>query len=311
MELKNLSSNWKKLQEQLKISSSTGPKQSSLPNGQHGLKRKRIEPTSSLLGKKPTQTHKKPKMLRASRSTTSLKPDPEPQDVTLDEGPDSKPSVKSSSAPPRVNEGLSSTAEVRKYVAIDCEMVGVGPDPDRESALARVSVVNYDGDQIYDSFVRPKEAVTDWRTHVSGVTAKHMIGARSLEEVQVDISRLLDGKILVGHAVRNDLEALLLGHPKRDIRDTSRHPPFRKFAGGGSPRLKVLAAELLGMEIQEGSHSSVEDARACMLLFRREKDAFEKEHARRWPAHHTNDGRKEGDSQNGKKKKKSKKKKKK
>jgi RNA exonuclease 4 len=162
-------------------------------------------------------------------------------------------------------------------------MVGVGPNPDRESALARVSIVNFNGEQVYDSFVKPKELVTDWRTPVSGISAKDMHEARSLEQVQADVSRIINGNVLIGHAVRNDLDALLLGHPKRDIRDTARHPPFRKFAGGGSPRLKVLAAEILGLEIQNGAHSSVEDARATMLLFRREKEAFEREHAKKWP----------------------------
>lgn len=162
-------------------------------------------------------------------------------------------------------------------------MVGVGPEPVRESALARVSIVNFNGEQVYDSFVRPKEFVTDWRTAVSGVSAKHMQDARSLGQVQADVARILDGNVLVGHAVRNDLNALLLSHPKRDIRDTARHPPFRKFAGGGSPKLKILAAEILGIDIQSGAHSSIEDAKATMLLFRKEKEAFDREHARKWP----------------------------
>lgn len=176
------------------------------------------------------------------------------------------------------------SVEVGKYVAIDCEMVGVGSDPDRDSALARVSIVNYNGDQVYDSYVRPKEMVTDWRSAISGILPKHMAEARSLETVQQDVAKLLDGRILIGHAVRNDLEALLLSHPKRDIRDTSRYPPYRKLAGGGSPKLKILASQLLGLEIQGSAHSSVEDARATMMLFRRDKDGFEKEHAKRWPA---------------------------
>jgi len=162
-------------------------------------------------------------------------------------------------------------------------MVGIGPHPDRESALARVSVVNYNGEQVYDSYVLPKEPVTDWRTHVSGIAPHHMKIARLLDEVQADISRLVKDRILIGHAIRHDLEALMLGHPKKDIRDTARHAPYRKLAGGSSPRLKILASELLGFEIQDGAHSSVEDARASMLLFRRDKAAFEREHARKWP----------------------------
>lgn len=201
------------------------------------------------------------------------------------------------------------SVEAGKYIAIDCEMVGVGPKPDNDSALARVSIVNFNGDQIYDSYVRPKEMVTDWRTHVSGIAAKHMVEARSLEQVQKDVAKLLDDRVLVGHAIRNDLDALLLSHPKRDIRDTSRHPPYRKFAGGGSPRLKVLAAELLGLEIQGAAHSSVEDARATMLLFRKDKEAFDREHAKKWPMRVIVDSEAKGGNGGQKKKKKSKKKK--
>ena len=177
---------------------------------------------------------------------------------------------------------MSCSVELGKYVAIDCEMVGVGPDPDKDSALARVSAVNYNGDQIYDSYVLPKEQVTAWRTHVSGIPPKHMTNARTFEVVQRDVAQLLEGRILVGHAVSHDLRALLLSHSKRDIRDTSKHQPFRRYAGGGTPKLKILASEMLGISIQSGEHSSVEDARATMLIFRREKDAFDKEHMRVW-----------------------------
>lgn len=163
-------------------------------------------------------------------------------------------------------------------------MVGVGPEPDWESALARVSFVNFNGEQIYDSYVKPKEAVTDWRTAISGISRDKMREARSLEQVQLDASKILEGRILVGHAVRNDLEALLLSHPRSDIRDTARHPPFRRLAGGSSPQLKILASEILGIEIQNGAHSSVEDARVTMLLFQREKEAFEREIARKIPS---------------------------
>jgi RNA exonuclease 4 len=173
--------------------------------------------------------------------------------------------------------------EIGKYVAIDCEMVGVGPNPGNESALARVSIVNYNGDQIYDSYVVPKETVTDWRTHVSGIAPKHMKVARSFEEVQREVSNIIKDRILIGHAIRHDLDVLMISHPKRDIRDTARHAPYKKLSGGSYPRLKILASELLGFEIQEGEHSSVEDARATMLLFKKDKAAFDREHAKNWP----------------------------
>ncbi|GMF67307.1 unnamed protein product [Aspergillus oryzae] len=299
MDVKNLSSNWKKLQETLKknpISSSSTKRKTSGREGQNGVVKKRK--TETVEGKtKSEQSHISKKRKRMADNAAEGGKDDVQETVlksitrknsTASLAP--RPDVKISKA----NEGRSPTS-----------MVGVGPNPDNDSALARVSIVNFNGEQVYDSFVRPKEMVTDWRTHVSGILPKHMVEARSLEQVQKDVAEIMDGRILVGHALRNDLDALLLSHPKRDIRDTSKHPPYRKIAGGGSPRLKMLASEFLGLDIQSGAHSSVEDAKATMLLYRRDKDEFEKEHLKKWPVRVVVE-KEDGDDQKKKKKKKKK-----
>jgi RNA exonuclease 4 len=163
-------------------------------------------------------------------------------------------------------------------------MVGTGPEPNRDSALARVSAVNYHGHQIYDSYVQVKVPITDYRTAVSGIEPKHVRKdvARTFKEVHNDMKVLLEGRILVGHAVKNDLDALLLKHDKRYIRDTSKYSKFRELAAmpGRTPSLKGLVEKLLGVEIQTGRHDSVEDARATMALFRLEKESFEREVAK-------------------------------
>src|SRR5579871_7044783 len=158
------------------------------------------------------------------------------------------------------------------------------------SQLARVSIVNFYGAQVYDSYVLPQMPVTDYRTSISGIRPHHLRSgyARSFREVQSDVKTFLEGRILVGHAVMNDLAMLVLNHPRKDIRDTSRHLPFREQSKGGTPSLKKLANEILGIEIHTGEHSSVEDARVAMLLFRKEKDTFEVEHAKRFGKHKTN-----------------------
>jgi RNA exonuclease 4 len=162
-------------------------------------------------------------------------------------------------------------------------MVGIGPEPNRDSALARVSLVNFHGHQVYDSYVQvPRNIeITDYRTHVSGIEPKHMRKgvARPFEEVRNDLKVLLTGRILVGHAVKNDLDVLIMKHDKRFIRDTSKFSKFRELAmiPGRTPGLKLLADKLLGVEIQVGAHSSVEDARATMALYRLEKGDFEQE----------------------------------
>ncbi|KAH6619137.1 ribonuclease H-like domain-containing protein [Chaetomium sp. MPI-SDFR-AT-0129] len=190
--------------------------------------------------------------------------------------------LKFDDSPVRVNEGLVPGLELGKYVAIDCEMVGVGHEG-RVDSLARVSAVDFLGQQIYDSYVLQREKVVDWRTKVSGVAPRHMKEARPFEEVQAQMMAVLRGRVLIGHDVKHDLLALEIKHIDSMIRDTSRHAGFQKYAWGLRPSLRVLAQELLGVEIQKGEHSSLEDARVAMLLFRTHKTAFDMEHLRRFP----------------------------
>jgi hypothetical protein len=83
----------------------------------------------------------------------------------------------------------------------------------------------------------------------------------------------------VGHALHNDLTALLLSHPAARIRDTQLYAGRKPIPGKGkgkakeaegektlwekyrSPRigLKRLVKEELGIDIQAGEHSSVRD----------------------------------------------------
>lgn len=104
--------------------------------------------------------------------------------------------------------------------------------------------------------------------------------ARSFEEVQSTVAAILKDRVVVGHALRHDWAVLGFTHPERDTRDTARLREYKKLAGG-TPKLSLLASELLGIEIQKGEHSSLEDARAAMLLFRRDRDKFEVESKRR------------------------------
>ncbi|KAI4206721.1 MAG: hypothetical protein LQ346_000910 [Caloplaca aetnensis] len=322
MDLKDLSSNWKKLQASLSKEQPPNRKRKAgegvLQPQRNGVKRIKATPKSSFVPAKKYQNVQDDSMglaastLKAPAPSASLALWAEDNDIPAKDLAAAYGTSSSNLSLPdfkqedKINEGLLTTADAGKYIAIDCEMVGVGPTPDEESVIARVSIVNYHGHQIYDSFVQPKEAITDYRTWVSGITPQLLQGARSFETVQADVAKLLDGRILIGHSVKNDLEALLLGHPRRDIRDTSRHPAYRKFAGGRTPGLKKLAKQVLGVDIQGGEHSSIEDARATMLLFRREKDGFVREHQKRYGVAKIKEGTDDAEKRRARKKKKKK-----
>ena len=65
-----------------------------------------------------------------------------------------------------------------RYLALDCEMVGVGIDGS-ESSLARVSIVNFYGAVLMDEFVRQRERVVDYRMQFSGVRERDLIKGAS------------------------------------------------------------------------------------------------------------------------------------
>lgn len=153
-----------------------------------------------------------------------------------------------------------------KQIAMDCEMVGVGVDG-TESIVARVSIVNTRGECLYDKYVKPKEPVMDYRTSVSGIRPEHLKNGEDFSVVQKEVAQMLKGRLLVGHALKHDLDVLYLSHPHKYQRDTSRYKPFRQLSNGYTPSLKKLACELLGKQIQTGEHDSVEDAKAAMQLY--------------------------------------------
>lgn len=172
------------------------------------------------------------------------------------------------------------------YFALDCEMVGVGPEG-LDSALARVSIINWDNEIVLDTYVKVDENVTDYRTFVSGIRPEHIESdsAMSLAEVQQAVTDTLRGKILVGHGLVNDLKVIGIQHPWCDTRDTATYKPFMREVELETNkekkmlprRLRDLTFEKLGKEIQVmgKAHSPVEDAIASMDLYKSVRGEWE------------------------------------
>ena len=154
-----------------------------------------------------------------------------------------------------------------RIVALDCEMVGVGEK--KSSALARCTIVGYNGDVLYDSYIHPGQRVTDYRTPWSGIRPWNLRSAVPLEIACSDIKKILDSKIIVGHDLSNDFHVLRFSHPPHKRRDTAKYRNLRRLAGlSHQPSLKVLAHRLLGRRIQRGTHCSLEDARATLDIYK-------------------------------------------
>ncbi|NXN29357.1 REXO4 exonuclease, partial [Nycticryphes semicollaris] len=189
------------------------------------------------------------------------------RNLGLETGP-SKESVEQVLVKEKASEGLT------RAVAMDCEMVGVGPKGE-DSIVARVSLVNQFGKCIYDKYVKPTEKVTDYRTAVSGIRPENINTGEDFKTVQKEVADILNGRILVGHALRNDLKVLFLDHPKKKIRDTQRYKPFRQRVKATRPSLKLLCEKLLNVQVQSSEHCSIQDAQAAMRLYTLEKKKWE------------------------------------
>uniref|UniRef100_A0A672FJ49 Interferon stimulated exonuclease gene n=1 Tax=Salarias fasciatus TaxID=181472 RepID=A0A672FJ49_SALFA len=148
-------------------------------------------------------------------------------------------------------------------------MVGTGPGG-RCSELARCSIVDYHG-----------HPVTDFRTRWSGIKKHHLHNATPFTEAR-ESSRYLKAKVVVGHSIYHDFEALDILHPGHMVRDTSTVRLLGRLAGfprGRCTSLKVLTRKLLNRNIQVGrsGHCSVEDARASLDLYKLVEGEWEQE----------------------------------
>ncbi|CAB9513758.1 Interferon-stimulated 20 kDa exonuclease-like 2 [Seminavis robusta] len=173
-------------------------------------------------------------------------------------------------------DSFKDTTKVNKqYVALDCEMVGVGPGGKR-SVLARVTVVDWNGKPLLDTFLKVHEKVTDYRTFVSGVKHGDLTGPNAMDfgVCRKKVIELLRNNVLVGHAVHNDLNIMKIIHPLEDVRDTSMYEPFMvvdHYTGYLRPqKLKNLSKVYLGRTIQEEGtcHDSCIDAQTALDLYK-------------------------------------------
>lgn len=167
----------------------------------------------------------------------------------------------------------------KEIISLDCEMV-LGMDKTHD--LARVSIVNYHGRLLLDSYVSPTQEVCNYLTHISGIRPSDLIGAPTFSSIQRQVENILYNKIVVGHSLRNDFKVLQLNHPTENIRDIGKSRFIIKKYGnsmGQCVSLRELAEKILNRTIQEGEHDSVEDAIAALDIYKHFQQVIEEEEA--------------------------------
>ncbi|KAJ3765704.1 ribonuclease H-like domain-containing protein [Lentinula raphanica] len=158
----------------------------------------------------------------------------------------------------------------QQFYAISCVNVGIGPGG-MTSMLARIAVVDLDGNSILDTYVMPTMEVIDYRTATTGIQAAHLSpgNAVAFDVVQQHVATIIQGNILVGHSIWNDLSVLGLAHPAFDIRDVALYQPFRNAVQCSNNifSLQTLSLRLRNRIFLEGGRNPLENARGAGVLY--------------------------------------------
>ncbi|XP_044046219.1 RNA exonuclease 5-like [Siniperca chuatsi] len=159
-------------------------------------------------------------------------------------------------------DSVDSVTDNSPLYGLDCEMCLT----EKGNELARVSLVDSDGNCVLDDLVKPQNRILNYLTRFSGITAAMLRPiTTTLRDVQVKLRALLPSDaVLVGHSLNNDLIALKLIH--QHVIDTSL---LYRREFGQRFKLKVLAETVLKRQIQteeKKGHNSTEDAVAALEL---------------------------------------------
>lgn len=170
----------------------------------------------------------------------------------------------------------SASHECLDVVAIDCEMVGVAGEVEGiiENALCKVSLISlaeggYSSRTLLNTWVRVDGIVIDYRTEITGLDENNLekLPAIPFSEARDMVSKLITGRIVVGHALENDFQALCLSHPAYLVRDTSLQPLLLPPGRRTVPSLKLLAKYWLNEDMHGGVHDSIQDAAVALRLY--------------------------------------------
>ena len=129
-----------------------------------------------------------------------------------------------------------------------------------------ISIALFADDQsLFESLTLPQEPVVELRDEIHGISERDLAERGvSFEVMRRALSEILSAEdILCGHGLGSDLRALGLRHDR--VIDTLLLYPHPEGAPKRS-KLKTLALDYLGREIQAQAHSPLEDAQVAVEL---------------------------------------------
>ncbi|KAF9056644.1 hypothetical protein BJ165DRAFT_1435171 [Panaeolus papilionaceus] len=131
---------------------------------------------------------------------------------------------------------------------------------DKQPMVARVSICDYYGGVLLDTYVHPRKLIQDCRASKTGISYNHLCGAPKYPEIKQQVRNIIQNKILVGHRIWSFLSALELSHSALNTRDMALYIPLResdKTEYDSVVELPVLVKRFLGVDIGQGFEDSV------------------------------------------------------
>ncbi|KAF9514301.1 hypothetical protein BS47DRAFT_885102 [Hydnum rufescens UP504] len=173
---------------------------------------------------------------------------------------------------------LTSTMHGLQWVSLATQSVGVGRFGSIPM-LARISLVDFRGNTILDTYVRPTTPVMNYRIEETGIGAHHLEQGIPFTEAKSLVAAAISGKVVVGHSLWKDLYLLEMSVPAFATRDTALFIPYRAVINPNDLSsiigLNTLVGFLMQRLISVHHQDSLENARATMDLYRSAQDAWE------------------------------------
>ncbi|KAF9073793.1 hypothetical protein BDP27DRAFT_1215432, partial [Rhodocollybia butyracea] len=142
------------------------------------------------------------------------------------------------------------------------------------------SVVDYQGSILVDTFVRPTHHVHSVRFLETNIQFSDIVNAPPFDQVRDHVASVIRSKIVVGHSLWLFLSIMGLSHPALETRDLALFIPLRrKLQSTRVVDLKTLVQVYMGRNIglvEDSVISQLENARACIDLFRACEEPFER-----------------------------------
>ena len=166
---------------------------------------------------------------------------------------------------------LAQPLATAEFLAVDTETNGLAGDL---CELTEVGAVLVGGGELHDTFdsvVRTERPLSRGIQRFTGITQAMIDAAPAPREVLVELSDLLDGRVLVAHSARFDRRVLRQAFERAGLDWPS--PPVlctvqlaRRFAPLARKRGLASLADSLGIEVEE-VHRALPDALTCARVF--------------------------------------------